>query len=186
MRKLRPGAVISARELVTIRSKRIQLPDPAGVVHLQFRRYAGCPFCNLHLRSIVQRHQELVAAGIREVVVFQSSSAELLAHQGDAPFAVIADPTRRLYTEFGVGPSPRAVLDPRAWLAGVRAVTSKHPSLPANRQQALGLPADFLVAADGHVLACKYGVHAYDQWSVDDLLHLAGQHIQPTDHRLGT
>ena len=186
MRKLRPGAVISARELVTIRSKRIQLPDPAGVVHLQFRRYAGCPFCNLHLRSIVQRHQELVAAGIREVVVFQSSSAELLAHQGDAPFAVIADPTRRLYTEFGVGPSPRAVLDPRAWLAGVRAVTSKHPSLPASGQQALGLPADFLVAADGHVLACKYGVHAYDQWSVDDLLQLAGQRIQPSDHRLGT
>jgi hypothetical protein len=50
----------------------------------------------------------------------------------------------------------------------------------------LGLPADFLVAADGHVLACKYGVHAYDQWSVDDLLQLAGHHIQPTDHRLGT
>jgi peroxiredoxin len=186
MRKLRPGAVISARELKTIRSKRIQLPDPAGVVHLQFRRYAGCPFCNLHLRSIVQRHQELVAAGIREVVVFQSSSAELLTHQGDVPFAVVADPARRLYAEFRVGSSPRAVLDPRAWLAGVRAVTGKRPSLPASRQQALGLPADFLVAADGHVLACKYGVHAYDQWSVDDLLQLAGHHTQPTDHRLRT
>jgi peroxiredoxin len=186
MNKLRAGAVISARELVTIRSKRIQLPDPAGVVHLQFRRYAGCPCCNLHLRSIVQRHQELVAAGIREVVVFQSSSAELLAQQGDAPFAVIADPTRRLYAQFGVVSSPRAVLDPRAWLAGVRAATSKCPSLPANRQQALGLPADFLVAADGQVLACKYGVHAYDQWSVDDLLHLASWHSRAIDHRVRT
>jgi hypothetical protein len=93
-------------------------PGSSGGGHLQFRRYAGCPFCNLHLRSIVQRHQELVAAGIREVVVFQSSSAELLAQQGDAPFAVIADPTRRLYAQFGVVSSPRAVLDPRAWLAG--------------------------------------------------------------------
>src|SRR5262245_50051996 len=114
MHKLRPGAIISARELMTFRSKRIQLPDPAGVVHLQFRRYAGCPFCDLHLRSIVQRHQELVAAGIREVVVFQSSSAELLAQQGDVPFAVVADPTRRLYAEFGVGSSLRAGLDPGA------------------------------------------------------------------------
>jgi hypothetical protein len=37
MNKLRAAAVISARELVTIRSRRIQLPDPAGVVHLQWR-----------------------------------------------------------------------------------------------------------------------------------------------------
>jgi hypothetical protein len=95
MNKLRPGAVISARELITIGSMRIRLPDPTGVVHLQFRRYAGCPFCDLHLRSIVRRHQELVATGIREVVVFQSSSAELLAQQGDVPFAVIADPSNR-------------------------------------------------------------------------------------------
>jgi hypothetical protein len=36
-----------------------------------------------------------------------------------------------------------------------------------------GLPADFLIAPDGTVLACKYGVHAYDQWSGDDLLTLA-------------
>ena len=34
----------------------------------------------------------------------------------------------------------------------------------------LGLPADFLIGTDGRVLACKYGKHIYDQWSVDDLL----------------
>ncbi len=37
----------------------------------------------------------------------------------------------------------------------------------------LGLPADFLIAPDGSVLACKYGSHAYDQWSVDDILALS-------------
>jgi hypothetical protein len=68
-----------------------------------------------------------------------------------------------------VASSPRAVLDPRARLAGVRAVTKKRPVLPANRQQAVGLPADFLLPPDGHVLAFKYGVHAHDQWPVDDL-----------------
>ena len=40
----------------------------------------------------------------------------------------------------------------------------------------LGLPADFRVNNEGRVLACKYGEHAYDQWSVDELLSLAGQH----------
>ena len=33
--------------------------------------------------------------------------------------------------------------------------------------------ADLLIAADGNVAAAKYGVHAYGQWSVDELLELA-------------
>ncbi len=40
----------------------------------------------------------------------------------------------------------------------------------------LGLPADFLIAADGRILAARYGEHAGDQWSVDELLDLAAQH----------
>jgi hypothetical protein len=38
-----------------------------------------------------------------------------------------------------------------------------------------GLPADFLIARDGNVLACKYGAHVYDQWSVDEFLTIARQ-----------
>jgi hypothetical protein len=33
-----------------------------------------------------------------------------------------------------------------------------------------GLPADLLIAGDGAVVACHYGEHASDQWSVDELL----------------
>ena len=49
---------------------------------------------------------------------------------------------------------------------------------PAARQPGgrLGLPADFLIAPDGRTVARKYGRHAYDQWSVDELLDLAGRH----------
>lgn len=36
-------------------------------------------------------------------------------------------------------------------------------------------PAEFLIDTDGQVLARKYGVHAYDQWTVDELLVLAGR-----------
>lgn len=38
----------------------------------------------------------------------------------------------------------------------------------------MGLPTDFLVDSDGRVLTTKYGRHAGDQWSVDELLDLAG------------
>ena len=34
----------------------------------------------------------------------------------------------------------------------------------------LGLPADFLIAPDGRISALKYGHHAFDQWTVEELL----------------
>lgn len=121
--KIQTGAVLNPRELVTIQSGRIQVPDSQRIVHLQFRRFAGCPVCNLHLHSFVRRHEEIEAASIREVVVFHSTADLLLPHAGNLPFAVIADPDKRLYAEFGVESALRALLDPRVWVPVLRAVS---------------------------------------------------------------
>ena len=115
--RIAPGDTITARELTTIQSERILLPAPGILTHLQFRRYAGCPICNLHLHSMARRHDEIVAAGIQEIVVFHSAAADMLPYQGQLPFAAVADPGRKLYGEFGVTASPRAVLHPKAWTA---------------------------------------------------------------------
>jgi peroxiredoxin len=188
--KIHTGGAIDPHQLVTIRGETVRVPDSEHLVHVQFRRFAGCPVCNLHLRTVVQRHDEILAAGIREVVVFHSSADELLARAADLPFAVIADPSKRLYAEFGVESSPHALLDARAWWPIVRgvvhslvAIMRKQRSAPAADPQGgrLGLPADFLIASDGRVLACKYGAHAYDQWSVDELLGLASPARQRRD-----
>jgi peroxiredoxin len=178
MTKIDVGTHLEHRELVTIQGERVQIPAPERLVHLQFRRYAGCPICNMHLRSVSQRHEEIVAAAIREVVVFHSSAETMLEFQGELPFAVIADPDKKLYAEFGVGASLKAVLDPRAPLAGFRARSVVHSVRGAMGigEGHLGLPADFLVAPDGLVLAAKHGKYASDQWSVDELLDLARRH----------
>jgi hypothetical protein len=53
-------------------------------------------------------------------------------------------------------------------------ITKRRALLPANPTNGnLGLPADVLIAADGRIVAAKYGEHAYDQWSVDELLALS-------------
>lgn len=172
-----PGAEIAGRDLATVAGGTVPVPDPDRLVHLQFRRFAGCPVCNLHLRSVVRRHDEIVAAGVREVVVFHSPAEELHRHTADLPFAVVADPHQRLYREFGVVSSPRALLNPRAWGPILRAVAvtirDRRPG-PAGTPQGgrLGLPADFLIAPDGRLIARRYGEHVYDQWSVDELLRL--------------
>ncbi|RKT52407.1 peroxiredoxin-like family protein [Saccharothrix australiensis] len=172
--------MIEVREWEAVQGGVVRVPDPERLVHLQFRRFAGCPVCNLHLRTIVARHDEIRARGITEVVVFHSSAAELLPHVRDLPFAVIGDPEKRLYAEFGVESAPRALLDPRAWGAIVRglardlvpAIRGRRP-LPTPSGGRLGLPADFLIAPDGRLIAEKRGVHADDQWSVDELLAAA-------------
>ncbi|MGW0245606.1 peroxiredoxin-like family protein [Nocardia goodfellowii] len=173
---------VSRRALTTVTGVQVSIPDPDCLVHLQFRRFAGCPVCNLHLRSIVNRHAEITAANIREVVVFHSSAAELRKYTDDFPLDFIADPDRALYREFGVESGRRALLDPRAWPAILRgvlhtlaAVARKREIAPPSEPEGgrLGLPADFLIAPDGRVVASKHGAHADDQWSVDELRTLA-------------
>lgn len=176
------GSTVRSRVLKDVADRSVPIPQEGVLVHLQFRRFAGCPVCNLHLRSFARRHQELQAAGLSEVVLFHSPTDELRPHTADFPFAIVADPDKRLYAEFGVTASPRALLDPRAWFPILRAVAFAFVGLltgtarmPASNPSGgrLGLPADFLIATNGRVIACKYGEHVDDHWSVDEVLALA-------------
>lgn len=179
--QFKPGDTVQADVLHTIKGDAVTVPDPAQLIHLQFRRFAGCPICNVHLQSLIKRRDEIAASGVREVVMFHSTRAELDAYVDDMPFDIVADPDRVLYTRFGVRNAVRSVADPRAALpvikgaldrsrpgrlrrgAGMRSATGGH----------LGLPADILINTDGTVLDAKYGRHAGDQWSADELLERA-------------
>jgi len=179
----KPPTVVRARELAAVAGAPIRFPDPDRLTHLQLRRFAGCPVCNLHLRSVMRRHAEIEAAGIREVVVFHSPASELAEYVGDLPFPLVADPDKRLYAEFGVESAKRAMLHPAAWLPILRGVARSTWAVLRRRERRpaflrpsggrYGLPGDFLIAPDGRILAAKYGEHAYDQWSVEELLEIA-------------
>ena len=142
--RVRVGDQFPTLALTPMSGDTVSIPDPAGaLIHLQFRRFAGCPICNLHLRSITARLDDIHAANIQEVVVFHSTLAELAKYQDDMPFPVIADPDKQLYRRFGVEASVKAVLDPRAWRAlpggwrhAIRDATQKRraplPASPTN------------------------------------------------------
>lgn len=183
--RIRPGAVVGSRVLTAVDGAEVAVPDPTGLTHLQFRRFAGCPICNVHLRSLVRREKDLAASGVREVVFFHAPADELRRYVADVPFALIADPERLTYREFGVEAAPRALLDPRVWptilhsvAVSLREVRRGGKPMPPSRTPhggRIGLPADFLIAPDGTVLAAKYGAHAGDQWSADEILRLAAE-----------
>ena len=79
--RIAPGDSVDVRQVDTVSSGPVTLPDPQRLTHLQFRRYAGCPICNLHLRSFGQRHDELEAAGVREIAVFHSTTEAMTPYQ---------------------------------------------------------------------------------------------------------
>jgi peroxiredoxin len=169
-----------ALTLETIEGKVVPVPDPsARFVHLQFRRFSGCPICNAHLRSLANHRAELAEHGIREVIFFHSSAAELRTYEADLPFDLVADPERKYYRQFGVESSARALLHPAIIgpiLRGAKVVfrgSGRRLWMPKAENGRLGLPADFLVDRTGRIVAAKFGTHAYDQWEVGELLTLA-------------
>ncbi len=95
------GAAVGVRSLVVPRQLRavsgaaVRIPDPNLCVHVQFRRHAGCPICNVHLQSVLRRHDEIAAAGIKEVVAFHSTDDELRRDVDELPIDVSGDPARR-------------------------------------------------------------------------------------------
>lgn len=157
-------------------------PAAGDLLHLQLRRFAGCPVCDLHLRTFVRRKAELDSAGVEELAVFHSTEAELRAYTHDLPFDTLADPTKALYRLLGAEASARAVLSPGAWSAMARGVGAslarsvtrgRRPPPVAPTGGITGLPADFLIDSDGRLVATKYGTHANDQWTFDEVLALA-------------
>ena len=188
--KARVGGAFPALDLTATSGQPVTIPDPQGnFVHLQLRRFAGCPICNRHLRSIVTRHDEIRSHGIREVVVFHSTAAELAKHEAELPFPLIADPERELYARLGVERRLSSLLSTRALraaIAGQTAALGNHstqrtplgPIRPTGGR--LGLPADFLITSNGRIAALNYGQHASEQWTVDELLDHASAAVRTT------
>jgi peroxiredoxin len=174
MTKLKLGDMTQVIAMNTIHGKPVQIPDPKNrYVHLQFRRFAGCPVCNFHLHSLKKRQADIEAAGIHEIAIFHSSRDEMLKYQSQLPFDCIADPGKMFYRLFGVEASFLAPLHPAVLWAGLRGVLATGKLYKKAENGILGLPADFLIDQNGKIVAVNYGLHAYDNWDADELLRLA-------------
>jgi hypothetical protein len=175
--KLKAGDLFPSKILRTVSGKEVRVPDGSLLTHLQFRRFVGCPICNTHIAEMMRRAGEIESAGIHEVIFFHSTAEEMRPLQEDVPFDLVADAEKVYYKEFGVETSLAFALNLKAMTAALRGMLNGHVPLKMTGGP-LGLPADFLIEPSGRVLAAKYGRHAYDQWSVNELLALARSAIK--------
>lgn len=194
MTRKSPGETLPPQRWTTLAGEYLTVPTGAPVTHIQFRRFAGCPICNLHLRSFIARRSEIIDSGIHEVVVFHSTAEELRRHEADLPFDVIPDPDRHLYRQFGVESDHQAIFDPRVWgtiahavaRSSLRVAKGQRPMPPINPEGGrYGLPGDFLIAPDGRIIDVHYGEHANDQMSVETVLASARRFIERSNQIQG-
>jgi peroxiredoxin len=169
---LEVGAQVAPFEVQTLSHGQLRVPS-GGLLHLQFQRFAGCPICNLHMKSFAQGLERLRASGVQTVAFFHSSAESMRPFQGDLPFPVVPDPEQRLYRQFSVGRSALAALHPSAMWAAMKGMLTAPANPLRGEGGTSGLPADFLLGPDGRVLAVHYGDHANDLWSVEQVLELA-------------
>ena len=169
--KFKPGDSFPDTSLKSVTGESIKLPDPNRLVHLQLRRFVDCPICNTHIAELRKRAREIEAVGIKEVIVFHSSAPSIRSYQKDVPFTLVGDPKKVLYKEFGVQ-SSLGFLSRKSLGAAMRGVAHGHFGLRLSGGP-FGLPGEFLIEPSGQIKAAKYGTHAYDQWSADELIALA-------------
>lgn len=167
------GDNVSPLMLTSIKDKPVNIPESGKLTHLQFRRFAGCPICNLNIQSFFSRADELENAGIQEVIVFHSSKENMLKNTVNTSFPIIADPKKSLYKAFGLENSWCALLNLGALISALKGMLKHGIAPPEKLETELVVPADFLIDENGKIIALKYGTHADDQWSVDEVLTLA-------------
>lgn len=174
--RIHKGKRLASLAMKTVHGNLLTVPDAAAAfTHLQFRRFTGCPICNTHIATFRRRAEDIKKAGIREVIFFHSEPDNIAQFQAEVPFDMVGDPQKQYYRQFGVETSFWGLFHPMVFWAALKG----YLNLRFNFKMGGGidsLPADFLLAGDGTVVAAKYGKHYYDQWGVDELLALAKSH----------
>ncbi|MFG2138932.1 peroxiredoxin-like family protein [Streptomyces sp. NPDC048650] len=119
-----------------------------GPVVLTFYRGAWCPFCNLALRALQQRHDEITARGARLVAVSPQIPDESLsvAEKHDLTFPVLSDlgsDTAKQYgLSFDLTPELAAVYDSLGF--DLQRVNGGHP-------HTLPVPATYVIDRDATI-----------------------------------
>ena len=176
MTRLTEGAAAPDFSGMTARGHRIAKADLAGKpALLQFHRFATCPACFVSVAHFTQRVGELHEAGLEVVGFFYSTPEDLAgSFKGLAPtFDLVGDPHRTIFDAYRVERSHRKFLHPRSVATGVRGWFTGADFAPISNlghEDTGGVPADFLIDADGILRHVHYGRHGADSMTVDEVL----------------
>ncbi len=139
---------------------------------LSFYRYASCPLCNLRVNDLIKQEPIFKKNGMEMLAIFQSPKESIKEYVGkqDAPFPIIADPTRKLYKLYGVETSVLGVF--KALLKPEKFKDAKKKGFkPGTVEGAKSLiPADFIIDGNLNISKVYYGNDIGDHMPINMIM----------------
>ena len=174
--RLEPGMKAPDFTGETMGGEQLALEDLRGkTVLLKFYRFASCPICNLHVREYVKKADEMERAGITTVMVYHSPR-ELMESKikTQVPFAMISDPGKQIFDEYGVEFTWKGMFTLRVWQRYMKAMLYGFVTRPIGHEGSMkGHPADFFIDPQGRVRYAHYGTDYTDSLTADEAVRIA-------------
>jgi len=174
MTRLITGMPAPPHTTSNLSGERIHLPRPETWTLLSFLRYASCPACNLRVRELRLRGDELQSARVEWFAVFHSPGWRLERHMPAEVWGnVIPDLECDLSGKYsttrswlGVGLS---MVLPTFYWAYLKTLSFGYWGGAVDRWFHT-MPADVLIAPDGTIAFAHYGRHMVDHVDVGGVL----------------
>jgi thioredoxin-dependent peroxiredoxin len=175
MKKLKTGQRAPGFNARDYLGKQVSLDDYKGKkVLLSFHVFASCPFCNLRVNETRNKQAEWSARGLEIIHVFPSpgESVGRFAGKNDPPFAVIADPAKSLFSQYGIS---KSLVGMFAGFLKVRRlfnafkIVGLFTSLKNNDAPMHQLPADFIIDEKGILEHVYYAKTTSDNLPLDEI-----------------
>ena len=154
--------------VMDIEGNPVSLKDHKGQkVHLNFYRFAGCPFCNLRFHEIDRLKELYIKNNVKLISVYESSAENMRAQMNGEKFyaTMVPNPDSSLYVLYDLERSARGLLRFLFFKGGLlKALKGNRlfgqavkPDGHADRVE-----AEFLIGQDGRVVTAYYGKHPGD------------------------
>lgn len=147
-----------------IDGKEISISNLKGKkVLLSFYRYSSCPFCNLRISHLIEKHEHYKSKGLVILSIFMSTKEDINKYVGKqkAPFSIISDPKKEIYRLYGVESSWfglfKGFLSIKKMFDAIikKGYFSALGDMFSNRIN--GIPADFLIDENSIIHCAYYG-----------------------------
>jgi thioredoxin-dependent peroxiredoxin len=144
-------------------------------VLLSFLRFTGCPVCNLHVYSLLQRKDEIDKKNLAIIFVFESETETIKKYIKDEnlPFTFVSDPEQTLYNVYKVEKSWKKLikwgLTFKGLSNGVKGYLkfNKYSSMKGSSDR---VEAEFLIDENGILEKVQYGEMVGDYMPISNYL----------------
>lgn len=144
---------------------------------LAFMRFGACPFCNLRVRELI-RYAEQAEQPLPIVIVYNSplENMQQFSIRNQSPLPILADGDSAIHKLYGVRYSQWAVF--LSTLANLPAVISNmfKPSEGEVAGPTNGMPAEFLIDADGVIRDAWFGKGLTDRMPLERVDRFVAQY----------